>query len=123
MQKILKLVPELKRLRLSALDSIEADAALMQAIAEEERLMPHFHLSAQAGDDLILKRMKRRQGRADTSAFCAAVPRLRPAGGFSVDPALVYALTRLESNFDPAAISPAGARGLMQIMPDSALGR
>ena len=48
------------------------------------------------------------------------VPRLRPAGGFSIDPTLVYALTRLESNFDPAATSPAGARGLMQIMPATA---
>ena len=79
--KILKLVPDLKRLRLSSIDSIEADPALMRAIAEEERLMPHFHLSAQSGDDLILKRMKRRHSRADTIAFCddgaAAAPRSR----------------------------------------------
>ena len=69
-RKLLKLVPELKRLRLSSIDSIEADADLMRAIAEEERLMPHFHLSAQSGDDMILKRMKRRHSRADTIAFC-----------------------------------------------------
>ena len=69
-RKLLKLVPELKRLRLSSIDSIEADADLMRAIAEEERLMPHFHLSAQSGDDMILKRMKRRHTRADTIAFC-----------------------------------------------------
>ena len=83
--KILKGVPELKRLRLSSLDSIEADADLMRLIAEEERLMPYFHLSAQSGDDLILKRMKRRHGRADTIAFCETVRRLRPEATFGAD--------------------------------------
>jgi threonylcarbamoyladenosine tRNA methylthiotransferase MtaB len=83
--KLLKLVPELKRLRLSSIDSIEADAVLMRAIAEEERLMPHFHLSAQSGDDLILKRMKRRHSRADTIAFCDEVRRLRPEAAFGAD--------------------------------------
>jgi threonylcarbamoyladenosine tRNA methylthiotransferase MtaB len=84
-RKILKLVPELKRLRLSSIDSIEADAELMTAIAEEERLMPHFHLSAQSGDDLILKRMKRRHARAHTVAFCDEVRRLRPETAFGAD--------------------------------------
>jgi len=84
-EKILKLVPEIKRLRLSSIDSIEADATLMRLIAEEERLMPHFHLSAQSGDDMILKRMKRRHGRADTIAFCDAVRRHRPDAAFGAD--------------------------------------
>ncbi len=84
-RKILKLVPELKRLRISSIDSIEADAELMRAIAEEERLMPHFHLSAQSGDDMILKRMKRRHSRADTVAFCNDVRRLRPDVAFGAD--------------------------------------
>ncbi|HEY1708964.1 MAG TPA: tRNA (N(6)-L-threonylcarbamoyladenosine(37)-C(2))-methylthiotransferase MtaB [Rhizomicrobium sp.] len=84
-RKILKLVPELKRLRISSIDSIEADDALMQAIAEEERLMPHFHLSVQSGDDMILKRMKRRHSRAHTIAFCDAVRRLRPEVVFGAD--------------------------------------
>ncbi len=84
-EKILRLVPELKRLRLSSIDTIEADAALMRAIAEEERLMPHFHLSAQSGDDMILKRMKRRHGRADTIAFCETVRRYRPDAAFGAD--------------------------------------
>ena len=84
-RKLLKLVPELKRLRLSSIDSIEADADLMRAIAEEERLMPHFHLSAQSGDDMILKRMKRRHTRGDTIAFCDAVRRLRPDAAFGAD--------------------------------------
>ena len=83
--KLLKLVPELKRLRLSSIDSIEADPLLMRAIAEEERLMPHFHLSAQSGDDLILKRMKRRHSRADTISFCDTVRRLRPDAAFGAD--------------------------------------
>jgi threonylcarbamoyladenosine tRNA methylthiotransferase MtaB len=77
-QRILKLVPELPRLRLSSIDSIEADAALLAALAEEERLMPHLHLSVQAGHDLTLKRMKRRHSRADTIGFCAHARRLRP---------------------------------------------
>ncbi len=83
--KLLKLVPDLKRLRLSSIDSIEADKDLMRAIAEEERLMPHFHLSAQSGDDMILKRMKRRHGRADTIAFCETVRRYRPEAAFGAD--------------------------------------
>ena len=83
--KILKRVPELKRLRISSIDSIEADDALMRAIADEERLMPHFHLSAQSGDDMILKRMKRRHARKDTIAFCDAVRCLRPDVAFGAD--------------------------------------
>jgi threonylcarbamoyladenosine tRNA methylthiotransferase MtaB len=84
-RKLLKMIPELKRLRLSSLDSVEADSELLHAIAEEERLMPHFHLSVQAGDDLILKRMKRRHGRADTIAFCEEVRRVRPEAAFGAD--------------------------------------
>ena len=84
-RKILKLVPDLKRLRISSIDSIEADDELMRAIAEEERLMPHFHLSAQAGDDMILKRMKRRHSRADTVAFCDQVRAMRPDAAFGAD--------------------------------------
>ncbi|HWA30865.1 MAG TPA: tRNA (N(6)-L-threonylcarbamoyladenosine(37)-C(2))-methylthiotransferase MtaB [Rhizomicrobium sp.] len=84
-EKILKFVPALKRLRLSSIDSIEADDALMHVIAEEERLMPHFHLSAQSGDDMILKRMKRRHSRADTIAFCDDVRRLRSDAAFGAD--------------------------------------
>ena len=83
--RILKLVPDLKRLRLTSLDMVEVDAELMTAIAEDERLMPHFHLSLQAGDDLILKRMKRRHSRADAIAFCAAVRRVRPDAVFGAD--------------------------------------
>jgi threonylcarbamoyladenosine tRNA methylthiotransferase MtaB len=84
-RKILTLVPELKRLRISSIDSIEADDDLMRAIAEEERLMPHFHLSAQSGDDMILKRMKRRHARKDTIDFCNEVRRLRPDVAFGAD--------------------------------------
>ena len=84
-QKVLRLVPELPRLRLSSIDSVEADPALMAAIAEEERLMPHLHLSLQAGDDLTLKRMKRRHSRADSVAFCDEVRRVRPDMVFGAD--------------------------------------
>ena len=84
-RKLLRLVPDVKRLRLSSLDTIEVDADLMHAIAEEERLMPHFHLSAQSGDDLILKRMKRRHTRSDTIAFCRNVRNLRPNAAFGAD--------------------------------------
>jgi threonylcarbamoyladenosine tRNA methylthiotransferase MtaB len=84
-RSILKHVPELERLRLSSIDSIEADADLLRAVAEEERLMPHLHLSLQSGDDLILKRMKRRHSRADAIRFCAEVRRLRPDVLFGAD--------------------------------------
>ncbi len=83
--KVLKLVPELPRLRLSSIDSIEACPALMRLIAEEERLMPHLHLSLQAGDDMILKRMKRRHSRAHAVAFCEEARRLRPDIAFGAD--------------------------------------
>jgi threonylcarbamoyladenosine tRNA methylthiotransferase MtaB len=77
-RQILKHVPELARLRLSSIDSVEADRDLLDALANESRLMPHLHLSLQAGDDLILKRMKRRHSRAEAIAFCTRVRRLRP---------------------------------------------
>ena len=78
-------MPELKRLRLSSIDSVEADADLLDALGNEPRLMPHLHLSLQAGDDLILKRMKRRHLRADAIAFCEQVRRLRPDVVFGAD--------------------------------------
>lgn len=82
---LLRHVPELARLRLSSIDSVEVDDELMRAIAEEERLMPHLHLSLQAGDDLILKRMKRRHLRADAIRFCAEMRRRRPDMVFGAD--------------------------------------
>jgi threonylcarbamoyladenosine tRNA methylthiotransferase MtaB len=84
-KQILKHVPELERLRLSSIDSVEADPALLDAFASDERLMPHLHLSLQSGDDLILKRMKRRHLRADAIAFCRQVRRLRPDVVFGGD--------------------------------------
>ncbi|MEX0839809.1 MAG: tRNA (N(6)-L-threonylcarbamoyladenosine(37)-C(2))-methylthiotransferase MtaB [Parvibaculum sp.] len=84
-RRILKLVPELERLRLSSIDSIEADDELMRLIAEEERLMPHLHLSLQSGDDMILKRMKRRHLREDSIRFCEEARRLRPDIVFGAD--------------------------------------
>ena len=82
---LLKLVPDLDRLRLSSIDSVEADRDLLDAIAGEERLMPHLHLSLQAGDDLTLKRMKRRHSRADSVRFCDAMRRARPDIAFGAD--------------------------------------
>jgi threonylcarbamoyladenosine tRNA methylthiotransferase MtaB len=83
--QILRNVPELKRLRLSSIDSIEADAELMAVMAGEERLMPHIHLSLQSGDNMILKRMKRRHGREDSISFCAALREKRPDIVFGAD--------------------------------------
>ncbi|MDZ4790520.1 MAG: tRNA (N(6)-L-threonylcarbamoyladenosine(37)-C(2))-methylthiotransferase MtaB [Hyphomicrobiales bacterium] len=82
---ILRECPELRRLRFSSIDTIEADGELMRALAEEERLMPHLHLSMQSGDDMILKRMKRRHARADAVSFCAEARRLRPDISFGAD--------------------------------------
>ncbi|MBI1494816.1 tRNA (N(6)-L-threonylcarbamoyladenosine(37)-C(2))-methylthiotransferase MtaB [Halocynthiibacter styelae] len=83
--RILKLVPDLARLRISSIDSIEADENLMQAIATEPRLMPHLHLSLQHGDDMILKRMARRHLRDDAIAFCEEAKKLRPEMTFGAD--------------------------------------
>lgn len=84
-RRILRLVPDLPRLRLSSIDSIEVDTDLMVAIAEQPRLMPHLHLSLQAGHDMILKRMKRRHLRGDAVRFCDEARRLRPDIVFGAD--------------------------------------
>ncbi len=83
--RILRLVPDLPRLRISSIDSIEVDDNLMQAIATEPRLMPHLHLSLQHGDDLILKRMKRRHLRDDAIRFVEEARALRPEMTFGAD--------------------------------------
>jgi len=82
---ILRSVPDLPRLRISSIDSIEVDEALLEAIANEPRLMPHLHLSLQAGDNMILKRMKRRHLRDDAIAFCEKARALRPDMVFGAD--------------------------------------
>ena len=97
--RILKLVPDLPRLRISSIDSIEADDNLMKAIATESRLMPHLHLSLQHGDDLILKRMKRRHLRDDAIAFCEDARRLRPDMTFGAD-IIAGFQTETEAQFD-----------------------
>ena len=84
-RRLLALVPELPRLRLSSIDPAEADEDLFRLIADEPRLMPHFHISAQAGDDMVLKRMKRRHARADIISFCDRVRALRAGAVFGAD--------------------------------------
>jgi threonylcarbamoyladenosine tRNA methylthiotransferase MtaB len=84
-KQILRHVPELKRLRLSSIDSIEADRDLIDAFGQHDRLMPHLHLSLQAGDDLILKRMKRRHARQDAIDFCRLLRSVRPDVVFGAD--------------------------------------
>ncbi|MBM3632110.1 MAG: tRNA (N(6)-L-threonylcarbamoyladenosine(37)-C(2))-methylthiotransferase MtaB [Alphaproteobacteria bacterium] len=84
-RRLLALVPELNRLRLSSLDPVEIDDELWQLIAQEPRLLPHLHMSLQAGDDMILKRMKRRHLRADAIAFCEKARSLRPDVVFGAD--------------------------------------
>src|SRR6202165_5689468 len=84
-KQILRHVPELQRLRISSIDQVEVDRDLLDVIADDERLMPHLHLSLQSGDDLILKRMKRRHSRDDAVQFCAQVRRLRPDIAFGAD--------------------------------------
>lgn len=84
-QQVLKHVPDLARLRLSSLDCIEADDELREAIASQPRLMPHLHLSLQSGDDMVLKRMKRRHNRAQAVQFCADMRKARPDIVFGAD--------------------------------------
>jgi threonylcarbamoyladenosine tRNA methylthiotransferase MtaB len=84
-KRLLREIPDITRLRLSSIDSVEADDDLLDALANEPRLMPHLHLSLQAGDDLILKRMKRRHSRDDAIKFCDQVRRLRSEMVFGAD--------------------------------------
>lgn len=84
-RRLLRAVPELPRLRLSSIDPVEIDASLERLLAEEPRLMPHLHLSLQAGDDMVLKRMKRRHTRADVLALCERLRGLRPEIAFGAD--------------------------------------
>jgi threonylcarbamoyladenosine tRNA methylthiotransferase MtaB len=84
-KSILKHLPDLPRLRISSIDCIEADETLLDCIANEPRLMPHLHLSLQAGDDLVLKRMKRRHLHVDAVRFCEDIRRLRPDMIFGAD--------------------------------------
>ncbi|MFV9876298.1 MAG: tRNA (N(6)-L-threonylcarbamoyladenosine(37)-C(2))-methylthiotransferase MtaB [Rickettsiales endosymbiont of Dermacentor nuttalli] len=84
-RRVLNLVPELSRLRLSSIDVAEIDQELFDLITSEERLMPHIHISVQAGDDMILKRMKRRHRCADVISFCKAVRNKRPNVAFGAD--------------------------------------
>ncbi len=85
MRRLLAMIPQLPRLRLSSIDAVEVDDDLLALIADEPRLMPHFHLSIQSGDDMILKRMKRRHNRADIVKFCRNVRELRPDAVFGAD--------------------------------------
>ena len=97
--RILKLVPDLPRLRISSIDSIESNDNLLQAIATEQRLMPHLHLSLQHGDDLILKRMKRRHLRDDAIQFCQVARKLRPEITCGADIIAGFP-TETEANFE-----------------------
>lgn len=98
-KRVLALVPDLKRLRLSSLDPVEMDDQLWHLIAEEPRLLPHLHMSLQAGDDMILKRMKRRHLRADAIGFCQKARKLRPEILFGAD-LIVGFPTETESMFE-----------------------
>jgi len=84
-RRLLSLVPNLARLRLSSIDAVEVDADLLQLFASEQRLMPHIHISLQAGDDMVLKRMKRRHNRQDIIEFCAKLRQIRPDIVFGAD--------------------------------------
>jgi threonylcarbamoyladenosine tRNA methylthiotransferase MtaB len=84
-RRLLTLVPGIRRLRLSSIDPAEIDAELVRLIADDERLMPHLHLSLQAGDDMVLKRMKRRHSRADALRLCQRLRALRPGMVFGAD--------------------------------------
>ncbi len=99
---LLKQVPDILRLRLSSIDSIEVDRHLLDLIADEPRFMPHLHLSLQHGDDMILKRMKRRHMRADAISFCDEVRRLRPEIAFGADMIAGFP-TETEEMFENAA--------------------
>jgi threonylcarbamoyladenosine tRNA methylthiotransferase MtaB len=108
-RRLLNLVPDLERLRLSSLDVVEVDDELLRLLAEEKRLMPHLHLSLQHGDDMVLKRMKRRHLRADAIRFCAEARRL-PHRRRNHVPQLAFPDRGLRAHL-PACLSLFGAVG------------
>jgi threonylcarbamoyladenosine tRNA methylthiotransferase MtaB len=112
-KRLLKAVPDLTRLRLSSIDSVEVDFDLLDALGEEPRLMPHLHLSLQAGDDLILKRMKRRHSRGDAIALCEQVRRLRPDVVFGAD--IIAGFPTEEEDMFARSLDLVDACGLTQL--------
>ena len=117
--RILKLVPGLPRLRLSSIDAAEIDPDLMRCLAEEPRLMPHLHLSLQAGDDMILKRMKRRHSRADALSLIARVRAVRPDTAFGADLIAGFP-TETEAMFDQTlALVEEGQLAFLHVFPFS----
>ncbi|MDH3240524.1 MAG: tRNA (N(6)-L-threonylcarbamoyladenosine(37)-C(2))-methylthiotransferase MtaB [Alphaproteobacteria bacterium] len=119
-RRLLRLVPGLERLRLSSIDVAEVDDVLFQLITTEPRIMPHLHLSLQAGDDMILKRMKRRHSRAQAADFCASVRAARPEVAFGADLIAGFP-TETEAMFDNtlALVEDAGLTWL-HVFPYSA---
>ena len=116
---VLKQVPEILRLRLSSIDSIEVDKHLMDLIADEPRFMPHLHLSLQHGDDLILKRMKRRHVSADAIRFCADARRLRPEMAFSADMIAGFPTETEEAAENSARLAEACGIAQLHVFPYS----
>jgi threonylcarbamoyladenosine tRNA methylthiotransferase MtaB len=112
-KRLLKDVPDLARLRLSSIDSVEVDFALLDALGEESRLMPHLHLSLQSGDNLILKRMKRRHSRGDAIALCEKVRRLRPDVVFGAD--IIAGFPTEEEDMFARSLDLVDACGLTQL--------
>jgi threonylcarbamoyladenosine tRNA methylthiotransferase MtaB len=112
-KRLLKAVPDLTRLRLSSIDSVEVDFDLLDALGEEPRLMPHLHLSLQAGDDLILKRMRRRHSRGDAIALCEQVRRLRPDVVFGAD--IIAGFPTEEEDMFARSLDLVDACGLTQL--------
>jgi len=116
---VLKQVPEILRLRLSSIDSIEVDKHLLDLIADEPRFMPHLHLSLQHGDDLILKRMKRRHASADAIRFCADARRLRPEMAFSADMIAGFPTETEEAAENSARLAEACGIAQLHVFPYS----
>ena len=112
-KRLLTAVPDLTRLRLSSIDSVEVDFDLLDALGEEPRLMPHLHLSLQAGDDLILKRMRRRHSRGDAIALCEQVRRLRPDVVFGAD--IIAGFPTEEEDMFARSLDLVDACGLTQL--------
>ncbi len=120
MKRLLALVPELPRLRLSSIDAVEVDDALYNLLADEPRLMPHIHISLQAGDDMILKRMKRRHLRQDALDFCEKVRGLRPDVVFGADIIAGFPTETDEMFANTLNIVEEAALTYLHVFPDSA---